>query len=104
MKHCTILEQMERRLREEEMAKRMMPEVIGDSRNNKCKKACDKSFKTNSTVLILGESGTGKSLLRAIHDNSRNKDNPFVHVNCGSIPESLLESELLVMKGSFYRC
>ncbi len=98
------LEQMERRLREEEMAKRMMPEVIGDSREIiNVKKLAIKASKTNSTVLILGESGTGKSLLaRAIHDNSRNKDNPFVHVNCGSIPESLLESELFGYEGGAF--
>jgi len=49
----------------------------------------------NSTVLILGESGVGKGLIaRFIHENSPRNKGPFVKVNCGSIPESLLESEL----------
>lgn len=58
---------------------------------------------SNSSILILGESGTGKELIaNSLHYNSSRRDNPFISLNCSSIPENLLESELFGhKKGSF---
>lgn len=62
-----------------------------------------KVAKTTTTVLITGESGTGKEVAaRAIHENSNRSEGPFIPVNCGAIPESLMESEFFgYVKGAF---
>ena len=71
-------------------------DIIGSSASlQEVIKKAKKIASSNSTVLILGESGTGKELFaRAIHEASTQRNRPFVSINCGAIPETLLESEL----------
>lgn len=78
--------------------------MIGNSREMvKLYATIKKVADTPANVLILGESGTGKELVaRAIHENSSRRQMPFMVINCGGIPENLLESELFgYIKGSF---
>lgn len=71
-------------------------EIIGSSaKMTELKKIALQVAPTNATLLIQGESGTGKELLaRAIHQSSKRKGHAFIALNCGAIPENLLESEL----------
>ncbi|ADB15179.1 two component, sigma54 specific, transcriptional regulator, Fis family [Pirellula staleyi DSM 6068] len=79
-------------------------ELVGSSRAmDQVRKLIQKVAPTGSTVLVLGETGTGKELVaRAVHQQSLRAEKPFVAVNCGALPESLIESELFGhRKGSF---
>lgn len=78
--------------------------IIGESEGMlKVFSTIKKARTTNATVLIYGESGTGKELVaRALHYGGNSSAAPFVPVNCGGIPDTLLESELFgCMKGAF---
>jgi len=79
-------------------------DIIGGSRClTRALTAALKYSRTDETVLILGETGTGKELFaQGIHRASLRKDRPFVAINCASLPESILESELFgYVKGAF---
>jgi len=95
----------ENRFLRHEIKKTLKPrEIIGQS--DSLREVFDtvrKVAKSDSTVLLCGESGTGKELFaREIHSASRRSGGPFVSINCGALPENLLESELFGhVKGSF---
>ncbi len=91
-------------LKSEVSSKYRLENIIGSSpRMQNVYRLIAKGAPTNSTVLLTGESGTGKELIaRAIHYNSLRKDKPFVPVDCNSLSENILESELFGhVKGSF---
>lgn len=93
---------LKREIRRRERSKSIKP--IGKARNFlEVLKLAEQVAPTESTVLILGDSGTGKEVLaRYIHELSERSDGPFFSINCGALPESLLESELFGhIKGSF---
>lgn len=82
----------------------LSPDLIGTSKPFlEVLKLCTKIAPTDSAVLIQGPSGTGKELIASfLHKNSLRKDHPFVALNCASIPETLIESELFGHeKGAF---
>jgi DNA-binding NtrC family response regulator len=90
------LQQENRLLRHQLKTKYRFENLVGTSPGmQQVFQLIEKVADAESTVLILGESGTGKELVaRAIHFNSHRAEKPLVPVNCGAIPESLLESEL----------
>lgn len=77
--------------------------LTNDLQMKKLIELCKKVANSDTTILIQGESGVGKEVLsRAIHDESNRKTGPFISVNCGALPETLLESELFGhVRGSF---
>ena len=83
-------------LKQELAAKYTFANIIGKgSRMQEIFRSIERIGKVSSTVLLTGESGTGKELIaRAIHFSSIRKDKKFVSINCGALPETLLESEL----------
>ncbi|MGH9751050.1 MAG: sigma-54-dependent transcriptional regulator [Candidatus Polarisedimenticolia bacterium] len=98
------LQQENRALKRELKEKLRFDELVGESpRMREVTDLVARIAPTHSTVLIVGESGTGKELVaRAIHAGSPRKDRPFVSINCGALPDELLESELFGhTRGSF---
>ncbi|HYG20486.1 MAG TPA: sigma-54 dependent transcriptional regulator [Ohtaekwangia sp.] len=93
--------------RQEKEGMKLLPQtfgIIGESEGMlKVFKTITKVKGTNATVLVTGESGTGKELVaRAVHYGGRASNAPFVPVNCGGIPDALLESELFgYVRGAF---
>jgi DNA-binding NtrC family response regulator len=103
LKHTQLLVE-NRELREELVGKFRFENIIGASEGLKSVLGrVEKVAIRDTSVLITGESGTGKELIaQAIHYNSLRKEKKFVAINCGALPESLLESELFgYKKGAF---
>ncbi|HUJ16420.1 MAG TPA: sigma-54 dependent transcriptional regulator [Nitrospirota bacterium] len=98
--------QMENQILRQELSQRpaAYKNIIGSSEPmQKVYSVMEKVTPSKSNILITGESGTGKGLVaQAIHESGPRKDKPFIAINCGAIPENLLESELFGhKKGAF---
>ncbi len=103
LKHTELLEE-NRELRQELVGKFRFDNIVGTSATLKALlEKVEKVAIRDTSVLITGESGTGKELIaQAIHYNSPRREKRFVAINCGALPESLLESELFgYRKGAF---
>jgi Nif-specific regulatory protein len=101
-KESLILEN--HKLKRELTAKNRISEIIGNSsRMQEVFEMVQRVTNSSATVLLRGESGTGKTLVaKALHYNSQRKEGPFIVVNCSALPETLLESELFgYEKGAF---
>ena len=104
---CQLKEQLQQEnlyLREEVRLAHSFEKIIGeDSKLRKCMSAVEKVASTDTTVLIHGETGTGKELFAAaIHELSTRRDRPLVKVNCSTLSADLIESELFGHeKGAF---
>ncbi|MCB1320853.1 MAG: sigma-54-dependent Fis family transcriptional regulator, partial [Leptospiraceae bacterium] len=108
----TVLERISQALKLEDRKNGKVPEpirlefdeIIGNSEQIlQVKRSISQAAQTNARVFIYGENGTGKELVaRAIYQNSKRRDQPFIEVNCAAIPEELIESELFGHeKGAF---
>ena len=100
----THLRQQNAALKRDAAQRNSLDNLIGESEPMRHLKQTIRTIATtNSTVIVSGESGTGKELVaRAIHTCSPRSGEPFVSVNCGAFPETLLESELFgYVKGAF---
>ena len=98
------LEQKNRKFKQKDSIPDSLPGIIGKSKKmravfNKMAKVA----KSDTTIILRGESGTGKEVIaKAIHEQSRRQDKPFIAINCAALPENLLESELFGFeKGAF---
>ena len=103
LEHRSLVHEVER-LREEVRGKYSFDGIVySGPQMNKVLELVSKVAATEATVLILGESGTGKELIaRALHEKSPRRNGQFVAINCGALPEGLLESELFGhVRGAF---
>lgn len=103
LKHKRLSEQL-KVLRKEQVLSTAFPEMIGNSEPlKKMFDRLDRLADSDASVLICGESGTGKELVaKALHRQGRRASGPFVALNCASLPDTLLESELFGhKKGAF---
>ena len=103
LEHCRLVRE-NARYRDELRSREPWSQLVGSSPAMlEVYKLVARVSEGRSTVLIEGESGTGKELIaRAIHSNSPRRDKPFIPVNCGALPDNLLESEMFgYEKGAF---
>ena len=100
----SISQRYQRQLKELQMQQLKFDNVvIRSSEMNKVYESLLRVAPFESTVLLQGESGVGKEVIaRLIHNNSRRKEGPFIKVNCGAIPENLMESELFGYEGGAF--